>query len=714
MNYSDIICWRILGLTTIAAWMRSLFRFGYCAEAGAAILFFGSLAQSSNLHNAGVAALTELSAQGYQVPNENDPVRVFPALTDGQFSANHAGGWRPGSIYLRQQPQGGLDAAVYLRHELFHEASHLSCGGLWPTWAEEAAAMRFSGELANVGEFPEPTIAELEQLKADIRSGNPLTTQTRVLLGRLAATADWPARPCAPPPQWQSWLDQNVSAGAGYLLMNLISGRILEQGGDSHTALPPGSLLKIPYAAALRDANPEVLATELATSDTGKLLQRRAQFQPELYRRFLPGPSPPGPPPIPIGEQDWRVYLGERDTDGGFPIVADLPELALTMRAALLSRPAYFRGLTQNGSLPGSTLAARPAFELAVLRRLQALSKTGTVSSADGRAEIGHLLAAWPAGHPVYLALFRLRGVNGAGVLASAAPRLQRWQQQYPTEFAAVRVRLLSATDRDSWRADPNCPELAGPTGRFSRCGSLTLVSSARGSRSERMIAGLLNDTGVGPAILETDAETYADGVLAAEAQNLTGSARRAMRAVVAWNGSHGQHRHSESRALCDTTHCMVFLGAEPNAKPRGAERTDPDLLRLLDTLANDQTWLPFANGGDQRWTRQIAAVELQGRFAEQGIDAIRRERRKSGELLIRLYYPESDEVLACEVFRNTLKLPSCPDRITALEGGRIWQFEGMGAGHGLGLSILRAQALAKAGYNAEEILRDAYTAAGE
>ncbi|WGS86396.1 hypothetical protein [Methylomonas sp. UP202] len=701
-------------MTTIAAWIRPLLRFGYCAEAGAAILFFGSLAHSPDLHDAGVAALAELIEQGYRVPSENDPVRVFPTLTNGQFSGNHAGGWRPGSIYLRRQPKGGLDAAIYLRHELFHEASHRSCGGLWPTWIEEAAAMRFSGELSNVDAPSQLNAAELEALAADIRSGNQLSAKARSLLGRLAVTDDWPARACGAPPQWQSWLGSNASAGAGYLLMNLISGRILEQGGDLQTALPAGSLLKIPYAAALRNANPEVLATELATSDTDKLLQRRAQFQPELYRRFLQEPTPPSPPTIPSGERDWRVYLGERDADGGFPIIADLPELALTLRAALLSQPAYFRGLTQNGSLPGSTLAARPDSELAILRRLQAMAKTGTVSSADGQAEIGHLMVAWPAGHPVYLAVFRQRGVNGAGVLAYASPRLQRWQQQYPAEFAAVRVRLLSATERNSWQADADCPELNGPAGRFSRCGSFTLVSSARGSRSVRLIAGLLNNVGDGPDILETDAETYADGVLSAEAQTLTASARRAMRALVIWNGSHGKHRHSESQALCDTTHCMVFLGEAPNANSRSGERTDPNLLRLLDALADGQTWLPFANGGDRRWIRQIAAAELEGRFAEQRIDAIRRERRKTGELLVRLYYPESEEVLACEVFRNTLKLPSCPDRIEALSGGRGWQFEGVGSGHGLGLSILRAQALAEAGYSAEQILRDAFTAAGE
>jgi peptidoglycan hydrolase-like amidase len=154
-----------------------------------------------------------------------------------------------------------------------------------------------------------------------------------------------------------------------------------------------------------------------------------------------------------------------------------------------------------------------------------------------------------------------------------------------------------------------------------------------------------------------------------------------------------------------------VFLGQPPGDKPRHSGRVDIELLQWLDKLASEKSlnWLPFANGGDQRWQRQIAGNELSGRFAETRILDIRRERRKDGELFIHLYYPDSEETIGCEVFRNTLKLPSCPDLVNAISDGQTWQFQGIGAGHGLGLSILRAQALAEGGRSAEQILRDAY-----
>jgi hypothetical protein len=688
-------------------------RAGFFLEAGAAILFFGALAQQADLQRVGSSALAELAVRGYHIPSEDDPVRVFPALTGGGFSGRHAGGWRPGGIYLRRQPQGGLSETVYLRHELFHEASHRSCGGRLPGWAEEAAAMNFSGELAGQEPGTWPAETELQGLKARIRQGAELETSDRALLGRLVVNAGWPAEPCALSPKLGEMLGSafNEAGASGYLMMSLLSGRILESGGDITSRLPPGSLLKISYAAALNQANPEVLAAELAASDTDKLLQRREQFRPERYRLLLSPIQEQGSVQTPDNTQDWRSYLGERNSDGNFERQASLPELASVMRAALLSQAPYFRGLTQNGVSPNSTLYGQNEADKKLLRQLQSLAKTGTVSSADGQPLVGHLLVAWPAAHPVFLALFRQRGVNGASVLPKAAALLKNWQQTYPPRFAAVRVRLLTPTDRASWEARADCPEIAGLNSRFTICGQFRIVSSARGSRSERLVTGIVHQTNEGPAVLETDVDSYADAVLAAEAQTLTGSAREAMRAVIAWNGSHGNHRHTDSESLCDTTHCMVFMGELPDAKPRRSGHIDLELLNFLDKLAaeNGLSWLPFANGGDQRWQRQIATGDMSSVFAESRILDIRRERRKTGELFIHLFYPDSEETISCEIFRNTLKLPSCPDAINPTVDHAVWQFQGIGAGHGQGLAIVHAQALAEAGRSAEQILRDAY-----
>ncbi|WP_230874830.1 hypothetical protein [Methylomonas sp. LL1] len=688
-------------------------RAGLFFEAGAAILFFGALAQQADLRQTGSSALAELAAMGYHIPSENNPVRVFAALTGGNFSGGHAGGWRPGGIYLRRQPQGGLNEAVYLRHELFHEASYRSCGDRLPAWAEEAAAMHFSGELAGQEAGIWPTETELQGLKARIQQGAELNGNDRTLLSRLVINAGWPAEPCALSPKLGELLGSafNEAGTSGYLLMSLVSGRILESGGDIDSPLPPGSLLKIPYAAALSQANPEVLAAELAASDTDKLLQRREQLRPERYRLLLSAINEQGLIQAPAQVQDWRSYLGERDTAGNFALQTSLPELALAMRAALLSQPEYFRGLTQNGVAPNSTLAGQCEADKKLLRQLLALAKTGTVSSADGQPLAGHLLVAWPADHPVFLALFRQRGVNGAAVLAKAAALLKNWRKTHPIRFAAVRVHLLAPTDRASWEAQTDCPEVTWQNSRFTTCGQFRIVSSARGSRSERSVSGILHQSGAGPTVLETDVDSYADAVLAAEAQTLTGSAREAMRAVIAWNGSHGSHRHADSESLCDTTHCMVFLGQLPDAKPRRGGQVDIELLQWLDKLASENglNWLPFANGGDQRWQRQIAAGDMNLLFAENRILDIRRERRKDGELFIHLYYPDNEESISCEIFRNTLKLPSCPDTISAHPQYETWEFRGIGAGHGQGLALAQAQALAEAGRNAKQILLDAY-----
>jgi hypothetical protein len=687
-------------------------------EAGAAILFFGVLAQQPALHQAGQAALNELAERGYVIPSGESPVRVFPALTDGDLSGRHAGGWRPGSIYLRANPQGGFDASVYLRHELFHEASHLSCAGRrLPLWAEEAAAMHFSGELAHQGLDTEPSAQEVENLRDAVQRGANLGQQERASLGRLLVKEGWPEPACAVSPKLADLLGApfDASGNSAFLLMSLSSGRVLETSGDQKTSYPPGSLLKIPYAAALRTVDPVALGTELAASNTDKLLLRQDQLDRARLRLLLSPlkdhgnalPSDPDPNPI-------RSYLGERNADGRFPFEATLKELALVLRISLLSQPRYFSGLSQNGTTPGSTLAVQSAQDKHLLQQIHALTKTGTVSDPNGNPLLGHLLVVWPAEHPAYLALFRQRGVTGSASLQRAAPLLKQWQQTHPVQYSAVKVRLLTATPRSSWEAQEDCPALSSVNTRISLCGQFRIVSSAKGSRSERWVSGILREqTAGGPVVLETDSETYADAVLAAEAQELKGAARAALRAVIVWNGSHGAHRHSDTASLCDTTHCMVFMGS---ASPVKSDQffynpTDPRLLLKLDRLATASKldWLPFANGGDERWQRSLDESTLARQLGETALLDIRRERRREGALFIHLLYPGNEEVLDCEIFRNTFRLPSCPDAIEHLAAENAWRFRGVGAGHGRGLAILRAKALADAGWSAEDLLRDAY-----
>jgi hypothetical protein len=502
------------------------------------------------------------------------------------------------------------------------------------------------------------------------------------------------------------------SASSAYLLINLVSGRILESSGDQNQAFPPGSLLKIPYAAALNQASPAAIAEELANSDTEKLLNRKAAVQGELHHLLLSAIKHNLAVDHPQQLQDWRVYLGERAVDGSFPIQANLPELAFTLRAALLAKPDYFRGLTQNGFTPSSTLAKQNPADKQGLQRLQALSKTGTVSTAKGQVLVGHLMLAWPAEHPVYLAIFRQAETKGAAILASAAKSLKTWQQRYPVNWATVRVRLLTPAPRDSWQPIADCPELSSGLAHFTLCGQYRIIANSKNSRSERRVNGVLYQPADQKAlVLETDLASYVEAVVSAEAEQLTGQAREAMIAVVAWNARHGNHRHIETNALCDTTHCMVFLGQDVDKKPLATLKINAELLAWLDQLAQRQhlNWLSFANGGDQAWQKQLSTEQIATAFKESQILEIRRERRKDQQIFVHLLYADSEETISCEVFRNSLKLPSCPDAISRLPEQPLWSFQGIGVGHGLGLSLLQAQALAEQGYTAKQILHDAY-----
>jgi hypothetical protein len=696
-------------------------------EAGAAIIFFGSLIHHPEIERCGANALHELSLRGYEIPSSSDPVRVYPATTSGSFSSHHAGGWRPGVISLRENVQGSAGVDAVLRHELMHEASFGTCKGRLPQWAEEAAAMDFSGELSWQLDGEQPTEAELGELRNRVRIGASLDPGSTRTLAKLVAAYGWPRRSCAVSDAMAKLLEPPrplKETGFSGILVSLISGRILESQGDLKTRHPPGSLLKIPYAAALKDASPEDIGKELAASDTAKLLGRRSTFDP-LRFRFLISPAKHSSlsqdiPQEKLAGKDegfWRQYLGERGEDGSFPLEVNLKELSQILRAALLYRHGYFTGLSQNGFVEASTLYAESERDKRVLAKVQALSKTGTVSDERSNPMVGHLMVAWPADNPAFMAVFRGLGMHGAATFRRASKILEEWSLRHPIEYGRVRVRLLGRVQRTSWEILDECPGFQREDGRgwierISICGRFGVVSSARGSRSERFVSGIVSTSQDGEmVVLETDVESYADAVLAAEADELQGEARKALRTVIVWNGAHGSTRHEASSSLCDTTHCMVFQGSLGGRKQEGQDSTDPNLLKQLDelALAKKKDWLPFSKGGTERWQKGIQVSELRKLVNEPSILDIRRERTRNGDIAVHLIYQEDEEIVPCEVLRDRLKLLSCPETIRFDESGSSWIFSGIGEGHGEGLSISRASALGRASHRASAILTDAF-----
>ena len=411
-----------------------------------------------------------------------------------------------------------------------------------------------------------------------------------------------------------------------------------------------------------------------------------------------------------------RELLGQRSQDGSFPFEAKLEELALMLRASLLLEPGYFSGLSRNGFAAGTTLYSEPDEYKGILRKLDVVCKTGTVSDARGRAIAGHLMAAWPTQSPVLLAVFRTIAGSGASNLKRASKILERWCVSFPTEYAKVRVSVMTLTPRNTWDIFNDCPsfDLVDPGGwkkRVSTCGRFRIISSAPGSRTERTVSGVLSTSPDGlKTILETDSETYAGSVINSEAQGLQCEAEKALRAVIVWNGVHGGSRHPETSAVCDSTHCMVFQGS-PCDKRKPGRKTDPALLRLLDenALKKGLEWLHFSSGGQEQWEMRIPSPQLRDLAEESAILDIRRERTRTGTVSVHLLYNEGEENVPCEFLRKRLKLPSCPESINYDENSAEWIFRGLGKGHGLGLSVERSETLAKSGLSARQILDDAY-----
>ncbi|MGV8075120.1 MAG: hypothetical protein AB2L11_11260 [Syntrophobacteraceae bacterium] len=703
---------------------RGIFKGAILLEAGAAIIFLGSLAQQPELTGCAAKALAELKTRGYTVPSASSPVKVYPANAQDSHGSSQAGVRRPGVILLREKARGKLGLQVQLRHELMYEANSRSCSGKLPPWAEEAAAVSFSGELSDSAAPGRPTENELDQLRKRVRSGTPLDDKSYRGLSKLVATHGWPKEPCAESERIARLLNAPGTSeriGFNYILIHLFSGRVFESRGDQKAKYTPGSLLKIPFAAALKDVPAEAIGRGLSEGDSAQLLKWRGGFNPDYYRFFISivkntrlGRSISSKELAARDEKFWRQYIGERGKDGSFPYEAGLHDLALMLRASILYQPGYFSGLSRNGFSEGSTLYSEQDKYKRALKSLHAMSKTATVSDEQGHPLVGYLMVAWPAEKPTFLALFRSTGKSGASNLRRAVKILDDWSVRYPPEFGRVRVRVMSLSPRSAWEVVDECPsyEKEGPKNlreRVSTCGGFIIMSSAKGGRSERFVSGVLETSPDGQkVVLETDPETFADSVLSLEANGLDGEAEKAVRAVIAWNGMHGAYRHEDTSSLCDSTHCMAFQGM-PYAVLGIGDRTEYSLLRLLDKIAEKKQlkWFPFTKGGTSLWEKLIPPTDLRKILNVPAVLDIRRERTRNEEIIYHITYPQHEEIVPCETFRNRLRLPSCPETIHRDEERGAWVFKGIGEGSSAGITVEKAKALAQSGSDAASILTD-------
>jgi hypothetical protein len=684
-------------------------------DVASAVVLLGVFANDPALQNTASEALSQLSGRGYTVASIDRPVSVSPiggSPSSRPAPSQHAGSWQPGKIFLRPQPLGAALVSHYLRHELMHEVNYRTCGASLPLWANEASALAFSGEISGSTDT-QLSEAALSSLRKSVRLGVPLAPSQMETLSKLVAQHGWPDTPCGVSEAIDAVLrggKANTKTGFSYVLINLNSGRVLDTAGETRSAIPIGSLLKFPYVASLSSKGVTGSADELLRSDTQALKKRRVDFNEEQYRELILGVTAAPPENL-----SAVTLLGERDQFGTFPMNFSLPQAALLIRSTLLLDATRFEGLVKQGIAPQSTLARAPPTFIATLQRLHAGAKTGSVSDTSGVPEVGHLAVFWPAHAPTLLALFRAPNMRGVDVAVQATPLLSKWEEEFPSDEQRVKVSILSPVPKAAWTIAPDgsqgpCLAMVSKEGvRFSTCGRWKIETEVKKARRERIVFGLVEEGG---ETLVTDPESYADGVVYAEGKDLPRSAKEALRSVVYWNGVHGVDRHLPKHTLCDTSHCMVFLGEGDESLNRRQPRTLRHLLTVLDRIdalrgRSERGWFLFSSGGDSPWEQSVSSESIASRVNEGAVLDVRRERTRNGAVGVRLYYPEHDEAISCDRAMTLFDLKGCPDSIVPVSGGYV--FSGRGEGHGVGLSLARAASLARSGVSAEGILREAY-----
>jgi len=711
----------------------------------AALVFSGGFGHHDDLLVAGQSALSELKAAGWTVPDESSPIRVTP-IRSGTAPSHFAGGWRPGYLQIRSEPQGILPRTVYLRHELMHEVSNKTCGGTLPKWAHEALAISFSGEASGVALVASESRAATELFDV-VRQDRDVDVKAYESIRVLVAMRGWKVEPeslCDIPERWRD-LGQQIPGHEddAWRLIHLQSGRLLAASGDQKTARPSGSLMKIPLLAALpRDlADRAALQSAMLASDSARIEKLvKGRVDAEAFKSFLSS-GPESSAARAVEAQSPATWLdvatGLRDGDGAMLVQETLADLTATLRMALLSDPSRFAFLARNGRSPESTLNSSSEATKVLLENMRAISKTGTNARTDGTPVLGHVMIAWPAESPRFLFVARARGRPGFQVADKFRGELRTFHDGLKDFNFNVRFELLRRLTPAQWRASAACRsgdsssdnETKGllPIGvsnallnpRTSRCGRIEIVTSAPKARARRLVRGIVSDRG-GATILETDPWSYAEDVLDAEASGIPAAAHEALRAVVLFNARHVTAgdvvRHRGTHALCDTTHCMVNRGRHPrdsDEKPLGIEtiRHSSRLLVMLEALSQPRVlperWLQFSAGGETPWAKTLGFVEIERRLDISSILGLARTRTRGGSVNFVVHARESSTTLSCEMLRNRLKLLSCPDE--ALVSGSKVQFRGRGAGHGQGLDMGRAVRLAGEGALPFDILADAW-----
>jgi len=206
------------------------------------------------------------------------------------------------------------------------------------------------------------------------------------------------------------------------------------------------------------------------------------------------------------------------------------------------------------------------------------------------------------------------------------------------------------------------------------------------------------------PLVLTTSEESYAVSGLLSELPDGQHEMLKALALVLRNNLRVPRHG---DRPLCDTTHCQLFGHDEevPAWRRRQAREAVAETANVAIVGDAGPTWMPFFLGGNTPWcqARSSDAVEEALALEQEPAQVTRQD---DGSIKVTA---GTVSTLPCEIFRNQLRLPSCPDLVTATAHG--FEFAGHGEGHGVGLDLTAAEALVAQGADYRAVLQRFYPA---
>ncbi len=691
-------------------------------------------------------------ATGEAQRREPKPVRVRRSK---QLAPGQGGAGRPGLIELRQSHDWKLDERerLALRHEVAHQFLWAICpAGADDRLFHEAFAVATSGEVASWSGSDYLSLPKARKLLE--RAPSLDTRDARRALSRLVSEDGGPdalpsalsrrLRLCAAGASWGAPMTADelaspgeLSLGDALVVVSRHSGELLQKEGAYRTAMPFGSTLKPFLVAGARAALPE-LPVDPARAEwaCGTGLPKRLDARGALLRScngyFLDWAEQAkgaesfgdfGNALLQLGLERLPREMSEAI---GIRAALSLSPVALAQAWRLLAdaRPELIELLRENAR--SGTLSGLEASK--ALRNVA--TKTGTVRDAASRPRLGLIVAVTEDVVAVMVRKERMPRAFAGELVA----QLERAQLLAPDrrglDAASVQVFGLLAPESVEVRCAASgfrVPEQGAPASlgtswvRLSRaseggraiCLGAPWLVRFPGEKG-REYAGVFESAPAPPwrggddvpkkaqrarrgsdFVFRTTRLLYVAGVLNAEDARIDGQARTALGRVIAHNERHSRH---EGRPVCDTTHCQTFKGTP-------APKTGDVRLFELSPLPWKE-WLPFSRGGDEPWEeeRPLSQVERAigtwvGKltFRDGEVHLLRPRASRRG-----VY--EEPARLPCEVLRNPLKLPSCPDR--AVHRGSTLTFSGRGEGHGEGLDVERAK---KSKHGHEEILRQAY-----